>query len=148
MLSTFSNILSSETTGPIETKCHVESTYDGETNVYSYGLGHMTNMTAMPIYSKNRQKISFSRTKRPMTLKLQFIASAFLKLQSIYVFSYFPFGFEGRMWGLIVSVPDHCLSFYFGMQHWVVKYYKDYSKDDPGWSWLIWRQGQIWSLMI
>ena len=32
---------------------------------------------------------------------------------SIYVFSYFPFGFEGRMWDLIVSVPDHCLSFYF-----------------------------------
>ena len=21
--------------------------------------------------------------------------------------------FEGRMWDLIVSVPDHCLSFYF-----------------------------------
>ena len=38
---------------------------------------------------------------------------AFRKLLSIYVFSYFPFGFEGRMWDLIVSVPDHCLSFYF-----------------------------------
>ena len=24
-----------------------------------------------------------------------------------------PFGFEGRMWDLLVSVPDHCLSFYF-----------------------------------
>ena len=23
------------------------------------------------------------------------------------------FGFEGRMWDLIESVPDHCLSFYF-----------------------------------
>ena len=30
---------------------------------------------------------------------------------SIYVFSYCPFGFEGRIWDLIVSVPDHCLSF-------------------------------------
>ena len=28
-------------------------------------------------------------------------------------FSYFPFGFEGRIWDLITSVPDHCLSFYF-----------------------------------
>ena len=28
-------------------------------------------------------------------------------------FMYFPFGFEGRIWDLIVSVPDHCLSFYF-----------------------------------
>ena len=34
-------------------------------------------------------------------------------LPSIYVFSYYPFGFEGRMRNLIVSVPDHCLSFYF-----------------------------------
>ena len=41
-----------------------------------------------------------------------FAASAFCKLSSIYVFSYFPFGFEGRIWDLIVSVPGHCLSFY------------------------------------
>ena len=34
-------------------------------------------------------------------------------LSAIYVFSYFPFGFEGRMLDLIASVPDHCLSFYF-----------------------------------
>ena len=46
-------------------------------------------------------------------LFIQFIASAFRKLLSVYVFSYFPFGFAGRMWDLIVSVPDHCLSFYF-----------------------------------
>ena len=26
----------------------------------------------------------------------------------------FYFGFGGRMWDLIVSVPGHCLSFYFG----------------------------------
>ena len=42
-----------------------------------------------------------------------FFLSAFRKLLSIKVFSYFPFGFEGRMWDLLVSVPDHCLSFYF-----------------------------------
>ena len=41
-----------------------------------------------------------------------FTARAFRKLLAIYVFSYFPFCFEGRMWDLIVSVPDHCLSFY------------------------------------
>ena len=46
-------------------------------------------------------------------LFIRFTARAFRKLLSIYVFSYFPFGFEGRMWDLIVSVPDHCLSFYF-----------------------------------
>ena len=35
------------------------------------------------------------------------------RVLSFYVFSYFPFGFEGMMWDLIVSVPDHCLYFYF-----------------------------------
>ena len=43
----------------------------------------------------------------------QLLPNYFRKLSSIYVFSYFPFGFEGRIWDLIVSVPDHCLSFYF-----------------------------------
>ena len=46
-------------------------------------------------------------------LFIRFTASAFRKLPSIYVFSYFPFGFEGRICDLIVSVPDHCLSVYF-----------------------------------
>ena len=46
-------------------------------------------------------------------LSIRSTASAFRKLLSVYVFSYFPFAFEGRMWDLIVSVPDHCLSFYF-----------------------------------
>ena len=40
---------------------------------------------------------------------------AFRKLLSIFVFSYFPFGFEGRMWDLIISVPDHCSSCYFSL---------------------------------
>ena len=42
--------------------------------------------------------------------------SAFRKLLSVYSFSYFPFGFEGRMWHLNVSVPDHCLSFYLALR--------------------------------
>ena len=46
-------------------------------------------------------------------LFIRFTASAFRKLPSIYLYSYFPFGFEGRIWDLIVSVPNHCLSFYF-----------------------------------
>ena len=46
-------------------------------------------------------------------LFFRFTARAFCKLQSVYVFSYFPFGFEGRIWDLIVLAPDHCLSFYF-----------------------------------
>ena len=44
-------------------------------------------------------------------LFIRFTARAFRKLLSIYVFRHFPFSFEGRIWDLIVSVPDHCLSF-------------------------------------
>ena len=61
----FSNIFSSETTGPIELKFHM----DGGTKVCSNGPGHMTKMAATPIYGKNPLKI-FSRTRRPMTFGL------------------------------------------------------------------------------
>ena len=49
-VSTFSNIFSSETTGPIEAKFHMEPPWDGGTKIYSNGSGHMTQMAAMPIY--------------------------------------------------------------------------------------------------
>ena len=39
------------------------------TKVCSPGLGHMTKMAAIAIYEKKSLKI-FSRTKRPMILKL------------------------------------------------------------------------------
>ena len=38
--------------------------------IYTNELGHMTNMADMPIYGKNLKKIFFSRSNRPMTLKL------------------------------------------------------------------------------
>ena len=56
------------------------------------------------------------------------------QLSSIYVFSYFPFGFEGRIWDLIVSVPDHCLSFYFSqtLQRSTGNQRKKYGSINPG----------------
>ena len=44
-----------------------------------------------------------------------FVADLFLfsYARDFLTFSCFPFGFEGRMWDLIVSDPDYCLSFYF-----------------------------------
>ena len=65
--STFSNIFSSETTGTIELKFHMETPRDAGTIVCSNGPGHMTKMAATPIYGKNSLKIFFSRTRRPMT---------------------------------------------------------------------------------
>ena len=52
MLSTFSNIFSSEATESIEAKFHMESLWDGGTKVCPNGPGHMTKMAAMPIYGK------------------------------------------------------------------------------------------------
>ena len=52
MLSTFSNVFSSETNEPIEAKFHMEPPWDGGMKVCSNGPGHMTKMAAMPIYGK------------------------------------------------------------------------------------------------
>ena len=46
-------------------------------------------------------------------LFILFTTHAFCELLAIYVLSYFPFVSEGRIWDLIVSVLNHCLSFYF-----------------------------------
>ena len=62
-------------------------------------------------------------------LSIRFTASAFRELMSIYVFSCFPFGFEGRMRDLIVSVPDNCLSFYFFTFYFFVHCISTYWQD-------------------
>ena len=38
--------------------------------MYINNLGHMTSMAAMPIFVKNPSKIFFSRTVRPISMKL------------------------------------------------------------------------------
>ena len=58
MLSTFSNIFSSETTESIEAKFHMEPAWVGGTKVCSNGPGLMTKLAAMPIYDKNLKKSS------------------------------------------------------------------------------------------
>ena len=64
------NIFSSETAWPIKIKFHMAPPWDGGTKVCSNGPGHMTKMAATPIKVKNLKKIFFSRTKRPITLKV------------------------------------------------------------------------------
>ena len=63
MLSTVSNIFSSETTGPIEDKFHMESPWDEGTKVCSNGSGHMIKMAAMPIYIISLKKSSLLEPK-------------------------------------------------------------------------------------
>ena len=62
-LSTFSNIFSSETTGPIEAKFYMEPSLDGGKKVCSNGLSQMTKMAAMPIYGKNLKNLLFRNQK-------------------------------------------------------------------------------------
>ena len=40
-------------------------------------------------------------------LFIRFASSAFRKPPSVYVFSYFPFGFEGRMWDLLLQFQTY-----------------------------------------
>ena len=63
MLSTFSNIFSSETTWPIETKFQVKPSWDGETKFCSKGPGQMTKMAAMLIYDKNVKNLLLRNQK-------------------------------------------------------------------------------------
>ena len=58
--STISNDFSSETTGPIATKFHVQPPRPLGKKNCSNGQDHMTNMSAMPIYGKNLKKSSSS----------------------------------------------------------------------------------------
>ena len=67
--STILNDFSSETTGPIVTKFHKQPPGPLGMKRCSNSLDHMTKMAAMSIYSKTL-KIFFSRTNRPMILKL------------------------------------------------------------------------------
>ena len=64
------NIVFSQTIGPIEIKFHVKTPYDKLAKIYTKYFGHMTKMAAAHIYSKNLLKIFFSRTRRPVTLRL------------------------------------------------------------------------------
>ena len=56
--STVSNIFSSEATDPIEAKFYVDPQCVGGMKVPSKSLGHITKMSAMPIYGKNFKKSS------------------------------------------------------------------------------------------
>ena len=54
----------------MELKFHVKTSYDKLAKKYTKYLGHMTKMTATPLYGINPLKIFFSRTRRLVTLRL------------------------------------------------------------------------------
>ena len=68
--SIYLNIVFSQTIGQIELKFHVKTPYNKLAKIYTKYFGHITKMAATPIYGKNPLKIFFSRTIRPVTLRL------------------------------------------------------------------------------
>ena len=72
-MSTFTNIFSSETTGPIEAKFHVACPWDRGTKGCSNGPGHMTKMAAMPINGKNLKNLLL-RNQKAYDLETWYIA--------------------------------------------------------------------------
>ena len=66
----FLNIFSTETTGPIKVKFHMERVCDRETKVCSNGPGHMTTMAAMPRCDKNLKQSSSPEPKSRWPWKL------------------------------------------------------------------------------
>ena len=79
---------------------------------------HKLRKTFSKFYRRRYELVSnFNVGLKPLLfgkeLFIRFTACAFRKLLSVYACSYFLFGFEGRMWDLIVSVSDRCLSFNF-----------------------------------
>ena len=62
----------------------MEHPWEGGKKVYINGQGHMTKMAAMAINRKNSLKIFFSRTRRPMILKLG-VKHQWLELYKVYI---------------------------------------------------------------
>ena len=67
--SRFSNIFSSETTGPIEAKIHMEPPWDGETKARPNGPGYITKMATVPIYIENLKKNLLLRNQKAYDLE-------------------------------------------------------------------------------
>ena len=99
------NIFSSETTGPIEAKFHVESPWDGGTKVCSNGPDHMTKMAAMPIYGKNLKKSSSLEPKGwcPWNLVCSIGYSSTTKFVQMMTQGWpWPILQQGQIWSLVL----------------------------------------------
>ena len=82
--STISNFFSSETAWPIKAKFYVESPWQGGKKVYINGPGHMTKMTAMPIYRKTFKNL-FLQNRRADFHETWYVASGTPAHHSLYI---------------------------------------------------------------
>ena len=61
-LSTFLKDFSSENTGQISIKFHMQPLDKGGKKIYIFCPGHISKMATLPIYGKNHSKLFLSRT--------------------------------------------------------------------------------------
>ena len=104
-MSTFSNIFSSETTGLIEAKFHMQSSWDGRTKVCSNGSGHMIKMAAMSISVKNLKKSSSPEPKGwwPWNLVFSIVYSITTKIVQLMTLGWpWPILRQGQIWSLML----------------------------------------------
>ena len=73
----------SQTIGPIELKFQVKTPYDKLAKIYIKYFGHMTKMTAMPIYGKNPLKI-FLQNQKVSDLGTWYVALGMWSLPSLF----------------------------------------------------------------
>ena len=105
VVHTLLNIFSSETTGPIEAKFHMEFPWDGGRKVCSNDPGHMTKMAAMLVYGKNLKKSSSPEPKGrwPWNLVCSIGCSSTTKFVQMMTLSWpWPILWQGQIWSLML----------------------------------------------
>ena len=101
----FLNIFSSETTGPIKDKFHIELLWDRGMKFCSNGPGHMTKMAAMPIYGKNLKKSSSLEPEGPWPWILVCIIGGLstTKFAQMMTLGWlWPILWQGQIWSLML----------------------------------------------
>ena len=104
-VSTFSNIVSSETTGLIEAKFHMEPPWYGGTKVCSNGPGHMTKLATMLIYGENLKNSSSPEPKSqwPWNLVCSIKCSSTTKFVQLMTLGWpWPVLRQGQIWSLML----------------------------------------------
>ena len=119
VLSTFSNIFSSETTGTIEANFHVEPPWDRGTIVYSNGPGHMTKMATIPIYGKTLKNLLLWNQKAD-DLETWYAASGAWVLSNL--FKWWPWVDLDLFYGKVKFVP---LCFHV-VERWNNEFFRNY----------------------
>ena len=103
--STFSNFFFLETAWPVEAKFYMEPPLDGETQVCSNGLVHMTKMAAMHIYGKKLKKSSSLEPKGRWPWKLVCCtgnSSAIKCVQMMNLVLPWPCSRQGQIWSMLL----------------------------------------------